>query len=509
MKYSFLDSIRGFARRFTSGFSAATQLAPVEQPKVKRGPITLPSFLRSADPDPESALTRTDRRLHQTNIETYRNTADSRKAMRDFVSASPDLSASVNAHLRVAITPSVKVVARNLDGTFNVEATALAQQLITRFDVLGDYKDGFCGIGSLRSSSESLGRELMLYGAMGAELVLDKARLPKRIQPISVIQIEFTSDGEGLSPRQNLAGNLIDLDIPTFFYVSLDQDLLEPYASSPLESSLQPVMFSTEFMNDLRRVVRRAVHPRLDVKIDQEKFKAILPAEAQHDPEAFRTFMNEFIASLETQINGLRPEEALVHFDAVGIDLLNNGNISLEAEYRALSEMIDSKVTTGAKAMPSILGHGSGSQNVASTETLLFTKNAHGAVQAKLNELYSRIFTLAVRLFGHDVYVEFRYEEIELRPAGELEAFRVMRQDRLLSLLSYGFLTDEEASIELTGKLPPVGFKPLSGTGFKEPIKADPNDNAFTNQSTGGSNGGAANQGPKSDAPKQAKGGQR
>jgi hypothetical protein len=487
-------------------FEAATQLAPVEQPKVRKGPLTLPSYLKTAKPDQSSSLTRTDRRLHSTNIESYRNTPDSRKVIRDYVAASPDLSAAVSAYLRTAITKNFVAVARDLDGKFNKEATALLQQLIVRFDVLGDYKDGFCGIGSLRSNSESLGKELMTYGAMCAELVLDKARLPKKIQPISAVQIEFASDGVDLIPKQNLAGELRDLDIPTFFYVALDQDLLEPYPASPLESALQPVMFSTEFMNDLRKVVKRAIHPRLDVEIDEELFLKNLPADAQHNPEVQREHMNTFLTDLETMINGLKPEDALVHFSSVGIDIVNNGNVSLEAEYETLSNLINSKIATGAKAMPSILGHGSGSQNVASTETLLFTKNAAGMVQEKLNELYSRMLTLAVRLFGYDVYVEFRYGDIDLRPESELEAFRSMKQDRTLALLSLGFISDEEASIDLTGKLPSGEFTPLSGTGFHTATAVDPEENAFSNTSTGGSNGGAANQGPKSKAPKKAKG---
>jgi hypothetical protein len=68
---------------------------------------------------------------------------------------------------------------------------------------------------------------------------------------------------------------------------------------------------------------------------------------------------------------------------------------------------------------------------------------------------------------GLDCYVEFRYADLDLRPAGELEAYRAMEQSRVLELLSLGFLTDSEASLALTGNLPPAGFKPLSGTMFK------------------------------------------
>jgi hypothetical protein len=422
--------------------------------------VALPSFLTTAKPNPDSALQRKDRNLASTNIESYRAGSDTRVVLRDFIAASPDLSAAVSAYLRAAITDTYTAYAKNMDGTFNPEATALLQQILVRFDVLGNYQDGFSGIGSMRSNSEQLGKEVLTYGAMALELVLDKARLPWKLQPVSTVNIEFTTDGVERIPRQRLAGELTDLDIATFFYTSLDQDLTQPYASSPLEAAIQPVLFSVEFMNDLRRIVKRAIHPRVDVEIDEEKFKENLPADAQHDADKMRDYMNTFLAALQAQINGLKPEDALVHFNSVGIDLLNNGNTSLSDEYKTLGGMVDAKVSTGARAMPSILGHGSGSQNVASSETLLFMKNAAGIVQQKLNEIYSRALTLAVRLFGYDVFVEFRYADIDLRPESELEAFRTMRQSRIFELLNFGFMTDEQAAIELTGQLPPPGFKP-------------------------------------------------
>jgi hypothetical protein len=180
------------------------------------------------------------------------------------------------------------------------------------------------------------------------------------------------------------------------------------------------------------------------------------------------------------------------------VEYLNNGNQSLDAEYKVLQDVIDSKTATGAKTLPSILGHGSGSQNIASSETLLFMKNAAG-VQGKLNEGYSKALTLAVRLFGLDVYVEFRYAPIDLRPELELEVFRATRQSRLLEQLSLGFLTDDEASIQLTGQLTPAGFKPLSGTQFFAPPK----------QAAAGGNPNSNTSGPqdrRTNTPQQPKG---
>jgi hypothetical protein len=482
---------------------AAAQLAPVPPPKkVANKQVALSSYLRTAKPNPETALPRADRQLARTNPETYRLGSDTRVVMRDLVAVNPDLSASVNAYIRTGITAHYTAVAKNMDGTFNRDATDLLQQLLARFDIVQNYDDGFSGVNSMRSNSESLIKECMNYGAMALELVLDQSRLPRTLQPISVTQVQFFPDKSGrwLSPKQKVSGELIDLDIPTFFYTALDQDLLEPYSSSPLEPAIHAVLFSQEFMNDLRRIVKRAVHPRVVVSIDEEKFRKYIPQDVLQDVDRLRAYQNALISDVQSQLNTLNPEDALVLFDMMGIEIVNNGNASLSKEWEVLSKVVDGKLTTGARALPSILGHGSGSQNVASSETLLFLKNAAG-VQEKLNEIYSRALTLAVRLFGQDVYVEFRYDPIDLRPDGELEAFRAMKQSRILELLSLGFLEDDDASIQLTGKLTPVGFKPLSGTGFFTPPTGAAADNGNPVSGTSTSNGTN-----KSGAPKQSKG---
>jgi hypothetical protein len=497
---SWLNSLRDWAGGAL--FQAATQLVPVAVPKVKAKQQSVPSYLRTAQPG-DSVLPQTDRRLASTDIETYRTGVNTRAVIRNFAAASPDLSASLNAYLRTAIT-SFTAVARNMDGTFNRDATGLLQQLLTRFDVVQDYLDGFSGILSMRSISESWGKELMLYGSCAGELVLGKDRLPRQVQPVSTTSVQFRVDKstKWLAPFQLVGGEEIDLDIATFFYVALDQDLLEPYSASPLEPAIQPVLASTEFLNDLRRVVKRAIHPRLGVTIDEEKFRKFIPPEIATDETKLRAYMTAMVADLESKINGLKPEEALVFFDTLGIEYFNNGNISLGKEYAVLEGILDAKVSTGAKAFPSILGHGTGSQNMASAETLLFMKNAEGSVQKKLNEMWSRVLTLAVRLFGQDVYVDFKYDSIDLRPDSELEAYKAMRQERTLALLSLGFISDDEASLTLTGSMTPAGFKPLSGTGFHEPAPVEAGGNPNSQTST-------MNKNKKKGAPQAPKGGQK
>ena len=473
--------------------SAASELASPPLPgsgkgKVSNKQLTMPSYLTTATPSTATPFLRVDRALANKNILDYRFGADSRQVIRDFTRADPNLSAAVTSYIRVGITSGYTAIARNLDGTVNPEATASLAQVISRMNVLNDYTIGFDDGRSLRSVSESWARSVFTTGAMCGEVVLDKLRMPSHFHPVATEQIRLfpSSDAKKLVPKQFIGGEYIDLDVPTFFMVNLDEDLLDPYPISPIEPAIQAVLFSADFMNDLRRIVKKAIHPRVAVTIDEEKFKKNIPLEYQNDTEKINTYMVGVVTDLETKINGLQPEDAIVMFDTMGLTVIDHGNTNLSNEYKVIQDLADAKLASGAKVLPTVLGHSDGTSNTASAEVLLFMKFVEGTVWAKLNEMFSKMFTLSVRLMGHDVYVDFKYNEIDLKPASELESFKSMKQSRVLQLLSLGMLTDADASIQLTGVLPPAGMKPLSGTDFMPMGAAQP---------AGDGNNGASNSG--------------
>ncbi len=470
-------------------------------PKVKKGGLSIPSMFQIATPSTQTPLPTTDMQLANTDITTLRSGSSTRNIIHDFAQASPDLSAAIFAYNRNVVSGKFTAFAKNTDGTFNLDATNALQQFITRLNTLTNYQDGYSYAMSISSVSEAWVRELMIYGSASGELILDKSALPTRVQPVSVYDLKFFPDpGKGvLRPMQYLGGVWVDLDTPAFVYASLDQDLKHPYSDSPLESAIQPTQAIHEFLNDMRRVVQRAIQPRVDVKILEEQLQKYLSPEAQHDAETRRKEVDAIVAQVQGMVDGLAPEDALVHLDSIVVGMLNNGSISLSDEYKVIQDILNGKMATGAKVMPAILGHGVGSSNIASTETMLFVKNATG-IQLKINELWSRLMTLAVRLLGYDVYVEFAFDEIDLRPSAELESFRAVKQSRILELVSLGYMSDEEACIRLTGHLPPVGMKPLSGTMFKSGgASASPASDVSSN------NGSTLNQNLNSDAPKGVK----
>lgn len=489
-------------------WQAVTTLAPVPPPKVRPKQQSFPGFAVGTAPN-ASVLRREDLGLANLDILTYRTESDSRKLLAKLVRSNPDLSAAASAYLRVGLTQNYRCWAVNMpDGRINREATLLAHQLLRKFDLVPNYvEEGFSQTASIRSLAETTGMELLLNGAACIELVLDKARLPARLVGIPVVDIKLYQDDKGLRPVQVVGGEEIDLDFPTIFYTSVDQGLKTAYANSPLEAAIQPVLADTDYLNDLRRVLKRAVQPRLQAIIDMELAQKMAPPEAQNDPEALRDFLQKLRSDVESTLNGLAPEDALVAFNLLEFSYVSGGTGDVPDVIETIQALLNAKMSTGAKTLPSVLGHGNGSQNVASAETLLFMKAADGTIRRKLNEIISKVLTLGVRLFGQDVVVNFEYDTIDLRPDTELEAFKTMRQARVLEQLSFGFLEDDMASIELTGQVTPQGFTPLSGTRFYASGGGAAGDNPYSGSNDGSkSGGGAMNQSLKSGAPKKAGG---
>lgn len=491
------------ANFFSPAKQAGSVLPVLAPPKVPNKAVAQPSFSkRTKTTNGDQRLVAADRQTANLDLLTLRNGTTTKATIRDLAQVSPDLSASVWAYVRLAVSKNFTAVARNQDGTANPEATASLQQVLARMNYLTDYAGGFNNISGVLAVAESLARELRLYGSCALELVLDRARMPSRLQPISTTQITFYEAGDNTSyPQQVINGNYINLDTPAFFYESLDQDLLTSYSDSPMEAALAATLSDAEFTQDIRRVIRRALHPRLDAEIDSDAFRKSIPLELQGDTEGLRAYQNNFVNAVEETVNGLEPDDCIVHLDSVKFSYLNNGNSSLSDEYSVLSSQINSKLATGTKAPPSVLGHGSGSANIASSETMLFLKYVAG-LQNKLNSILSRSLTLALRLMGYDVYCEFAFAQADLRPEAELAAFRAINQSTVLEQLSLGLISDEEACLQLTGRLPPKGYKPLMGTFFK----AGSSDPSAVDTASAQSNTGAVQQSLTPDTPKAPKG---
>lgn len=470
----------------------AAALPPSIMPKAKGKALTLDGY-RKGSVAQTAPINKTDRQsISRDRVAQARAAATTGKALRELLRGSPDMSNANSALLRTGIPDRFSLVAKDMDGRINPEATALAHQLLNRICYLGNADGSFNSQPSLQSLSEMFAVELQVEGAMCLEVALDKARVPALFRVVPVSTLVFKEDDIGFTLVQRIAGVDTDLDSPTIIYVALDQHAVDLYPSSPLEPGIQAVLADVDFTDDMRKVLKRAVLPRFVATIDSERVKKFTPPEILADPEKFQEYKLALIADCESVINGLEPEEALVSYDMIDYKFVDGGK-DPSAIIERIQGVLNSKLASGTRTLPVVLGHG-GTSNASSAEAMLYMKQAN-MLRVKLNELYSKALTLAVRLLGMDVIVQFTYDSVDLRPDSELESFKAMKQSRILELLSLGLITDEAASIALTGDLPPAGAPKLAGTMFKYGAAQSANPNSNT----------AVEQTVKSDAPNGAK----
>ena len=169
-------------------FAGPGQLPAVALPKPPNKAQAVPSY-KTQVAKATSAVPKVDEGLTNKDLTTIRNGANTPAVMRQAVGSSPDLSATLNAYLRVGIPETFTVIGRDMDGVINVEATKLAQELLRRLTYLGDPSLGYNPTTDLQSLSESLGKELLTYGSMALELALDKTRQPLYFNPVSTTKL--------------------------------------------------------------------------------------------------------------------------------------------------------------------------------------------------------------------------------------------------------------------------------------------------------------------------------
>lgn len=475
---SILSRLSGiFGPSSTAPVPEAATLTPPPLPKAPNAPVSYPGYRKQIAAS-SAALRDSDRGISTLDrLVAARNLSNTKQIVRQLFHTSPELSSAITTMLRVGIPERYTVVARDLDGKIDVAATGVAHELLRRVTFLGAVDGSFGTQQTVQSLSEQLGLELIIEGAACLEVALDKARIPASFNPIACSQLRIYEEDNSFRLTQVVGGQEVDLDLPTIIYTSVDQDLLSAYSSSYMEAAIPPVLSDLDFNNDMRRALKRAVLPRLAATIDGEKVKKLTPPEILSDAAKFNDYKIALIAEVENVLNGLSPEDALVSYDSITYSYIDGGKDPASIIER-IQGVLNSKLASGAKTLPVVLGHG-GTSNSSSTEAVLYLKQA-SIIRVKLNEIYSRALTIALRLLGNDCYVEFTYAPIDLRPEAELEAFRSMEQSRVLELLSLGMLTDEEACIKLTGNLPPAGYKPLTGTMFKAGTVANKNPTSNT-----------------------------
>lgn len=414
---------------------------------------------------------------HLTDIfEDRLSIGDYRDMVKKLMVFDTDFSATKDAYLTVSDTDPVFYV-YGPDGQIDPAGQQQLEFVLDALFVPSDYSLGFQPVQTFRSVSERMRYMFLMRGAVVAELVLDKQRLPFQVRLADPKTIEWQELLPGQITMIQVApvgGARIPLDSPTIFAHFFHQDPTEVYPRPHFVSAINTVSTRQAVINTLYQIMRTTGASRLEVEIVEEVVRKNIPTEISTDPAKVKSYMAEIMNSIATQITTLRPDQAFVHYDSVKPQFLDQkgSGAGMEAKINEVITTLDNQNQAGLKTMGTVIGRGESGVNTGSVEARMFALNTDG-LNKPVAELWSQILTLAMRLSGYQGNVEVSFQAAEMRPNLELEPQRLIKQQRLLQDLSLGLITDIEYHQMMYNRLPPDGTPELSGTGFMATSPAD------------------------------------
>ena len=426
-------------------------------------------------------LTRNSEVLFRQTVDTYLTQNKIADAVRAAVRQMGTVGTAHFNLIEMAMTGWKATAYDPATNEISEEGQVLLNALLVRLNTITDYSVGYDDKIGIDRTLEMMINDVICSGGHGLELVLDDSRVPDRLVTFPYDTLTYRQGGDYRYPVQRGTGEERELNYPTIFVGDFHRAVNDVYAWPMFESALREGRAYEQFLQDMRRAVKRAGHGRLVITLDYARITEVAPQEIKDDPNKLAAWAEEIRQGVVDIANELEPEDAFVTYDVAKADMLKSEGE--KSDYVSLMNALSGNLATALKSNPSTLGlRIEGSQSLSNTESLITIKVA-SSVRRCVEESMSKALTLGCRLMGSLVYVEFKMDSINLRPESELAAFRTMEMDRDLRLLSLGLITDLEFSVRQGLGTIPAGYKPLSGTGFYESksvdaSKATPNNGA-------------------------------
>lgn len=436
-------------------------------PKAKSKPDGVSSTPTYNPSNSANVLSAPTYRDHLTDIFATRTSLDSRALIKSLLVNDPDMSATLGAYLTVADTQPIMLV-KDVNGQLDPAGQLTLSQILMNLTTRMDYQSqGFKIVKALNHITEEMRYIILANGVLGAELILNKEFWPSEIRTPDMSTIEWFEKKPGqFTPQQTtLNGDKISLDIPTFFCEWFRQDPTTIYSVSPFVSAINTIAARQQIINDLYRIMQITGYPRMDVTVLEEVLMKNVPAEHKTTEEKRQAYVRAQLGYITSTLGSLRPEQAFVHTDSVTVEKGSVQSAAMAMDIKPIIETLNAQNQAGLKTVSTLIGRGTAGVNTSSVEARVFAMNADG-LNKPIANIFSQIFTMALRLTGSMSYVECSFTPVELRGRLELEPQMVMKAARLKEDLSLGIITDEHYHLEMYNQLPPPGYKPLSGTGF-------------------------------------------
>jgi len=376
------------------------------------------------------------------NIQSF----NSSRLFKLFAANDSSFSSSLLTYVRM-FEDDYRITAYKKNKTQFEQAQKYIDTLTERFDFLDNYS-GFVLSNTIKDQIVRLVRNLLTSdnssAAMFIELRDNYEADEFKILDCDAIYFEQNVDKTRQIPYTYVKGKKTSLNYTNFLWQPLDADAMAYVGNNPLRPGLRTTFTKIEFLDNLRKVLKNQAWPKIKVVLDEQAVIKLAPPETRNNATKLIEFLNAYMDAIETQLTGIDPDQNIIVYDTIK-------EISyLESRQRfdptPISNMLDSELITSWKTPPSTVGKGGSTrtgEGLASAELVIFRRSIK-AIRSLVEILYSRAFTLCMRLGGYQGYAEFKLDEFTLRPPQEVAQYEQIQQGTIIEAWQYGAIGDKE-----------------------------------------------------------------
>lgn len=323
-------------------------------------------------------------------------------------------------------------------------------------------------IGGLRGMACTLAISLLLTGMAAVECVpYDSSEKSfsgvRRIWPVDTLTIGFGREnrdddlqpyqlqrwpGDGKRGASAFINRWVPMNVNTFFWTAIDQQVDDPYGLPPYGTSANEVLADLALMRDLRDAVHNAAWPRMKVGVNlAELHKVAVEVYRITDPKAAAAWVQERFDRVVEYVEALAPDDNIVCDTSGEVKAHEPGSFTgLEGVLAFLRQ----RLVQALKTLPTLIGINDGSTyNYTSVEWAIYAAGLE-ALRDIVLDLMADAFTKHLQLQGSDSIVAAWAEKIRTNDAlVDANTEEVVTRNAAVQWM-LGFLTQDEASQKVT-----------------------------------------------------------
>ncbi len=377
------------------------------------------------------------------NIQSF----TSRRLFKLFAANDSSFSASLYTHCRM-MSDDFRATAYKTNQSLYSEGQAYIDELLERFNYEDDHT-GFSQPNTIADQIGQIGRNVLTSDNSSCAMFIQlfKNYEAEKFKIIDCDRVYFnTTDRNKKKATPFIYENnkKVELDYINFLWQPLDPDAEELVGNNPLRPGLRTTFTKIEFLENLRKVLRNQAWPKIKVVLDEEAVINMAPADIQNDSKKIIDFLNDYIGKVEDQLTGIQADQNIILYDTIKeISFLES---TQRFDPSPVAKLLDSEQISSFKAPPSTVGKGGSTktaEGLASAELVIFRRSIK-ALRRVIETIYSRSFTVSLRLKGLQGFVKFRLKEFTLRPPEETAQFDSLRQDNIIEGWAVGAIGEEE-----------------------------------------------------------------